>query len=166
MDPLPSAPPFPGCFEMAPLALPFPSIPELYHLSPHPTCQPWFSWPWPVPSAEIQVGARGRDRSGTVEKGGDLGVLLCGAGVCKQAGWLGWGQNRERVREAQSLAWTFSHHLDTRCRMRVAIWTALNQTPFPGVRHPSLLCLKDSHRGSFISKGEFTPPLAIAPRLN
>lgn len=80
-------------------------------------------------------------------------------------GWLGWGQGCKGRKEACILAWPLSHHLDTRCRMRAAIWTALNQILFPGVRHPSLLCLTDPHRGSLIAKGELSLPWHWLPGL-
>ena len=165
VDPALHTLPCPGCSEIAPLASPhlFPSLPELHHLSPHPK-------PALVSLASVSSLCRHpseSQREGSVKVGDGQGGGLGGPALWHRGLNRGWGEVRlRRVRKAWIVAWLLSHHLDTRCRVKAAIWTALSQIPFPGVRHPSLLCLKDPHRGSFMSKGVSTPPLAITPKLN
>lgn len=154
--------PCPGCSEMAPLALPSPSLPEL------PTQrQPYFSWLWPAPPADTQGGARGRGRPGPGMHKEIWEVLL-----------QGWGRGRGGVGKQAGAAVVRSglrrDEGGLNCNLPPhTIWTpdaelraALSQSLFPGARQPTLLCLKDPPRGSFISKGELHPPLAITPRLN
>lgn len=140
-----------------------PSFPGLHHLSSHPK-------PALVSLASVSSLCRHpseSQREGSVKVGDGQGGGLGGPALWHRGLNTAWGKVRlRRVRKAWIVAWLFSHHLDTRCRVKAAIWTALSQIPFPGVRHPSLLCLKGPHRGSFMSKGVSTPPLAITPKIN